>query len=163
MKNQVYRPNIGIILLNSEGKILLAERNGMPNTWQLPQGGIDDNETPLSALYREVKEEIGLSPESYNVLAVTPGWIHYQVPYWQELAKSNNKFRGQKQKWFLLEFTGQEVDINLDLYDEIEFINWQWVAYWYPLTVAIDFKLGAYRKALVELLPAYRQYMLRNN
>ncbi|MBP9721851.1 MAG: RNA pyrophosphohydrolase [Gammaproteobacteria bacterium] len=160
MKNQVYRPNIGIILLNKEGKILLAERNGMPNTWQLPQGGIDPNESPLQALYREVQEEIGLLPNLYNVLAVTSGWIYYQVPYWQELAKFNNKFRGQKQKWFLLEFLGQDNDINLQLDEEIEFINWQWASYWYPLTIAIDFKLGAYRQALMELLPVYRQYMI---
>ena len=139
--------------------MLLAERNGMPDTWQLPQGGIDQDETPLQTLYREVKEEIGLTPDLYNVLAVTAGWIYYQVPYWQELAKSNNKFRGQKQKWFLLEFLGKDADIKLDLYDEIEFSNWQWVSYWYPLTKAIDFKLGAYRKALLELLPAYTQYM----
>ncbi len=159
MKNQVYRPNIGIILLNRQGKVLLAERNGMPDTWQLPQGGIDNNETATEALYREVQEEIGLPPKSYNILAVTAGWIYYQVPYWQELAKSNNRFRGQKQKWFLLEFLGKDTDINLQLYEEIEFSNWQWVSYWYPLTKAIDFKLGAYRKALSELLPVYNQYM----
>lgn len=160
MKNQVYRPNIGIILLNQSGQVLLAERNGMPGTWQLPQGGIDHNETALQTLYREVKEEIGLNPESYNILAVTSGWIYYQVPYWQELAKVNNKFRGQKQKWFLLEFLGKDSDINLELYTEIEFSNWRWVSYWYPLTKAIDFKLAAYRRALVQLLPAYRQFML---
>jgi putative (di)nucleoside polyphosphate hydrolase len=160
MKNQVYRPNIGILLLNKSGKVLLAERNGMPDTWQLPQGGIDAEETPLETLYREVKEEIGLSLNHYNVLAVTAGWIYYQVPYWQELAKSNNRFRGQKQKWFLLEFLGDDSDISLDLSEDIEFSNWQWVSYWYPLTKAIDFKLAAYRKALLELLPAYRQYMI---
>lgn len=160
MKNQVYRPNIGIILLNQSGQVLLAERNGMPDTWQLPQGGIDHNETALQTLYRESQEEIGLSPDLYNVLAVTPGWIYYQVPYWQELAKVNNKFRGQKQKWFLLEFLGKDSDINLEAYKEIEFSNWEWVSYWYALSKAIDFKLGAYRKALVQLLPAYREFMI---
>lgn len=160
MKNQVYRPNIGIILLNKHGQVLLAERNGMPDTWQLPQGGIDAGETYLETLYREVKEEIGLTPNLYRVLAVTSGWIYYQVPYWQELAKTNNKFRGQKQKWFLLEFLGQDKDIHLDKYEEVEFSNWQWVSYWYALTKSIDFKLSAYRKALVELLPAYRQFMI---
>lgn len=160
MKNLVYRPNIGIILLNSAGNVLLAERNGMPGTWQLPQGGIDENETALQALYREVKEELGLDPDLYNVLAVTSGWIYYQVPYWQELARTRSRFRGQKQKWFLLEFLGADSDINLEQFDEIEFSNWNWVSYWYPLTKAIDFKLGAYRKALTQLLPAYRQYMI---
>lgn len=160
MKNKVYRPNIGVILLNKQGQILLAERQGMPDTWQLPQGGIDEGETPVESLFREVREEIGLSPEFYNILAVTPGWIYYQVPYWQELAKINNKFRGQKQKWFLLEFLGKDSDVNLTLYDEIEFTNWKWVSYWYPLTAAIDFKLSAYRRALVELLPIYRKFMI---
>lgn len=160
MKNQVYRPNIGIILLNSAGKILLAERNGMPGTWQLPQGGIDENETPLQALNREVLEELGIRPNLYNILAVTSGWIYYQVPYWQELAKMRNRFRGQKQKWFLLEFLGDDSDINLAQFEEIEFSDWTWVSYWYPLTKAIDFKLSAYRKALTQLLPAYREFMM---
>jgi putative (di)nucleoside polyphosphate hydrolase len=60
MKNKVYRPNIGVILLNKQGQILLAEREGMPDTWQLPQGGIDEGETPVESLFREVREEIGL-------------------------------------------------------------------------------------------------------
>lgn len=163
MNSLVYRPNVGIILLNKSGQVLLAERSGMPDTWQLPQGGIDDNESPLEALYRECKEEIGLVPSQYRVLAVTSGWIYYQVPYWQELAKMNNKFKGQKQKWFLLEFLGKDSDITLDLFDDVEFSNWQWVSYWYPLTKSIDFKLNSYRYALTQLLPAYRNFMIERH
>lgn len=160
MKNLSYRPNIGIILLNKEGNILLAERNGMPNIWQLPQGGIDEGETILDALYREIKEEIGINKDKFNIIATSPGWIYYKVPYWEELAKAKNRFRGQKQKWFLLEFLGDDADIKLDLYEEIEFSSWRWVSYWYPLTTTVDFKLDAYKAALGSLLPAYRNFMI---
>jgi putative (di)nucleoside polyphosphate hydrolase len=160
MKNLSYRPNIGIILLNKLGNILLAERSNMPGVWQLPQGGIDDGESTIVALAREIKEEIGLEEQSYNIIASTPSWIYYNVPYWEELLKTKNRFRGQKQKWFLLEFLGNDADIRLDVFSDVEFSNWQWVTYWYPLTVTADFKKQAYRSALATLLPAYRQFMI---
>ena len=95
-----FRPNVGIILVNALGQVLWARRIGQ-DAWQFPQGGIQGRETPEQAMFRELKEEIGLSPGDVKVLAVTRGWLRYRLPKRMIRRHSHPVCVGQKQKWFL--------------------------------------------------------------
>ncbi len=150
-----FRPNVGIILADDQGRLLWARRIGGQNAWQFPQGGIQRDESPEQALFRELNEEIGLSPEHVEVLAVTNGWLRYRLP--KKMVRSNQSpvCIGQKQKWFLLKLTAQDSDINIALGDPPEFDRWSWVSYWYPLANVVAFKREVYRKALKELVAAF--------
>ncbi|MGB8711506.1 MAG: RNA pyrophosphohydrolase, partial [Onishia taeanensis] len=96
-----FRPNVGIIIANHEGQLLWARRVGQ-NAWQFPQGGIQANETPQQALYRELEEEIGLTEADVELLACTRGWLRYRLPRRMIRTHSRPVCIGQKQKWFLL-------------------------------------------------------------
>jgi putative (di)nucleoside polyphosphate hydrolase len=145
-----YRPNVGIILANGRGQLLWAKRINQDG-WQFPQGGINRNESPEKALYRELREEIGLRPESVEVVACTKGWLRYRLP--QRLLRFDTKsgFVGQKQKWFLLKMLAEDRHVQIDATSKPEFDGWRWVSYWYPLGQVIDFKREVYRQALGEL------------
>jgi putative (di)nucleoside polyphosphate hydrolase len=147
-----YRPNVGIILCNTENKLLWARRIGQ-NAWQFPQGGIRRDETPKEALFRELWEEVGLGPEMVEVLAETPDWLRYRLP--RALMRLDEKpiCVGQKQVWFLLRFSGCEDDVKLDCGDKPEFDGWRWVDYWYPLKEVVAFKRDVYLRALNEFAP----------
>ena len=153
-----FRPNVGIILANRLGQLLWARRIGGQDAWQFPQGGIKDNEEPEHALFRELREEVGLKERDVNILGVTRGWLRYRLP--KKLVRANKSpvCIGQKQKWFLLEFVGKESRISLDEEGKPEFDHWQWVNYWYPLSKVVSFKRDVYRKALKELVPHYNKH-----
>lgn len=150
-----FRPNVGIILCNRDQKLFWGRRVGGVNSWQFPQGGIDYNESPQEAMYRELKEEIGLLPHHVNVLGKTASWLHYRLPPHLIRRKPANHplCIGQKQIWFLLELVGEESDIQLDIWDTPEFSGWKWVSYWYPIDKIIYFKRSVYNRALTELAP----------
>ena len=147
-----YRPNVGIILCNDFGQVLWARRIGQ-DAWQFPQGGINDGETPEQALYRELDEEIGLSPEDVEILAFTRGWLRYRLP--RRMVRYNSKpvCIGQKQKWYLLKLVSDDSRINVNNTDSPEFDGWQWTNYWFPLTQVVSFKRDVYRQAMKELAP----------
>jgi putative (di)nucleoside polyphosphate hydrolase len=147
-----YRPNVGIILCNTENKVLWARRIGQ-NAWQFPQGGIKHYETPKEALYRELWEEVGVSPQKVELLASTQGWLRYRLP--KALIRCDEKplCVGQKQQWFLLRFSGTEDDVRLDRGEKPEFDGWRWVDYWYPLKEVVAFKKDVYCQALNEFAP----------
>lgn len=147
-----YRPNVGIILTNPEGKLLWARRIHQ-NAWQFPQGGINPCETPEQAMYRELEEEIGLEAAHVEVLGATRDWMRYRLP--ERFIRRNQKplCIGQKQVWFMLRLLGKERHVRLDLGERPEFDNWRWVDYWYPLKNVVPFKRTVYRKALHELAP----------
>ncbi|MEB3767189.1 RNA pyrophosphohydrolase [Acinetobacter sp. MD2] len=147
-----FRPNVGIILANDNGQVLWAKRIGH-NAWQFPQGGIQYGETPEQALFRELKEEIGLSPEHVQIVAQTTGWLRYRLPNRYIRSGSEPVCIGQKQKWFLLRLIVPARHIQLDLSDPAEFDQWQWVSYWYPLGQVVSFKRDVYRRAMAELCP----------
>lgn len=152
-----FRPNVGIILANGDGRLLWTRRIGGQNAWQFPQGGIKQDETPEQALYRELAEEVGLSETQVKILGVTQGWLRYRLPK-KFIRAREPQCIGQKQKWFLLEVLCDDGAIALDKSDTPEFDAWQWVSYWYPIARVVSFKREVYRKALKELVPVYNRH-----
>jgi len=147
-----YRPNVGIILLRNDGRVFWARR-AFRDGWQFPQGGMNSDETPLEAMYRELREETGLEPAHVEVIGATPGWLKYRLP--RRFVRRNERPTciGQKQVWFLLRFLGEESQLRLDLTDEPEFDLWQWVDFWYPAAHVVPFKRDVYERALRYLAP----------
>ncbi|RMA80214.1 RNA pyrophosphohydrolase [Umboniibacter marinipuniceus] len=147
-----FRPNVGIIITNDSGQVLWAQRSGQ-TSWQFPQGGIDGDESPREALYRELYEEVGLREDDVEIIGETRGWLRYRLPH--RLIRHGQKplCIGQKQKWFLLRLTAPESAIDLRAYGKPEFDSWKWVSYWYPLRMVVNFKREVYRRAMDELLP----------
>ena len=147
-----YRPNVGIILCNSDGRLFWGKRIGQ-HSWQFPQGGIRRDESPEQAMFRELAEEVGLRPEHVQVIGCTKGWLRYRLP--KRLIRHGNQPTciGQKQVWFLLRMVGGEDVVCLDASERPEFDHWQWVDYWYPLRAVVPFKRHVYWRALHELAP----------
>ena len=147
-----YRPNVGIILCNADGRLFWAKRIGQ-HSWQFPQGGIRRDESPEQAMFRELAEEVGLRPEHVQVIGCTRGWLRYRLP--KRLIRWGNQPTciGQKQVWFLLRMLGGEDAVCLDSSEHPEFDHWQWVDYWYPLRAVVPFKRHVYWRALCELAP----------
>ena len=160
LDEQGYRPNVGIILLHARtpGRVLWARRIRQ-KSWQFPQGGLNSGDTALSALYRELREEVGLMPFDVEVLAATRSWFKYRLPE-SLLPRTGSTYVGQKQKWFLLKLLAPESKINLRSTLSPEFDAWRWVDYWYPLNQVIAFKRHVYRKALEKFYPVLKQEKL---
>ena len=145
-----YRPNVGIVILNDNKKVLWAKRVA-EDAWQFPQGGINEGESHEVAMYRELMEEVGLGQDHVEIVGKTKNWLRYDVPsHWLRGDGSNN-YKGQKQIWFLLKFIGKDSDILLTNSKKPEFDSWRWDNYWSPLSQVIDFKREVYEKALTEL------------
>ena len=154
MKEEGYRLNVGIMVANSVGELLLCKRKGM-NSWQFPQGGIDKNEDPFRAAKRELFEEVGISSKYVELIKSSNDWYKYDVPKKsRRRILVNKKFKGQKQKWFLFKLK-ENTKISFENDPDNEFENFKWVSYWYPLAVIVSFKEDVYRKALNELKYAY--------
>ena len=145
-----YRENVGIVICNDQRKVLWARRTG-EEAWQFPQGGINNGESAEEAMYRELKEEVGLDPHNVEILARTKGWLKYDVPKSWIRRDCRDRYRGQKQIWFLLRFTGKDSDVFLKNTEKPEFDDWKWAGFWSPIDQIIDFKKAVYEKALKEL------------
>ncbi|MDR2014871.1 MAG: RNA pyrophosphohydrolase [Azoarcus sp.] len=145
-----YRPNVGIILVNTRNEVFWGKRI-REHSWQFPQGGIKQGETPEQAMYRELQEEIGLRPEHVKILGRTRDWLRYDVPKHWVKREWRNTYRGQKQIWFLLRLVGHDTDVCLRSSTHPEFDAWRWNDYWVPLDAVIEFKRGVYQLALTEL------------
>ena len=143
-----YRRCAGIMLLNARNEVFVARRRDMPSAaWQMPQGGIDDGETPAEAALRELREEIGT--DRAEIIAESLRWFSYDLP--AELADRlwGGRYRGQTQKWFALRFTGGDADIDLETH-EPEFIEWKWIAPEMLPEVIVPFKRRLYAELLLE-------------
>ncbi len=145
-----FRPNVGIIITNASGNVLWARRIGGQNAWQFPQGGIKESETAEQALYRELKEEVGLNPSQVTLLSATRGWLRYRLPP-RFVRQQSPVCIGQKQKWFLLRLDACDTAIDLGQSCTPEFDHWRWSSYWYPVNNVVSFKRDVYRRALKEL------------
>ena len=153
-----FRPNVGIILCNGEGKLFWAKRIGQ-DAWQFPQGGIKSTETLEQALFRELNEEVGLGRDDVEILHQTSGWLRYRLPKNFIRQHGGRVWIGQKQKWFLLALQSDDNSVHLNRSCEPEFDDWCWVNYWHPVRQVINFKRNVYRKALTELESALNSYV----
>ena len=145
-----FRANVGIILADSDGKLMLAGRVGSKG-WQFPQGGVLVGEEPEEAMYRELREEVGLNPADVELLGVTPDWLRYRLP--DKFIRRNSKplCIGQKQRWFMLRLLASADNVRFDLCEQPEFDRIRWVEYWRPVNEVIYFKRRVYARALHEL------------
>ena len=124
MSDLPYRPCVGIMLVNKSGKVFAGKRiDQTVEGWQMPQGGIDKGESPRQAALRELLEEAGT--DKAEIIAELPDWLTYDLPEHLIGVAFHGKFRGQKQKWFLMRFTGEDNDIDLYAH-EPEFSDWKW-------------------------------------
>jgi putative (di)nucleoside polyphosphate hydrolase len=144
-----YRPGIGVMLLNNCSKVFVGRRIDMPvmPAWQMPQGGIDPGETPRQAALRELKEEIGT--DKAEILGESQIWLKYDLPAELVGGLWSGRYRGQRQKWFLMRFTGGDGDINLAT-EHPEFDAWQWVAPDQLPQLIVPFKRQLYSDILAE-------------
>ena len=147
-----FRANVGIILCDARGLVLVGGRVGQ-DAWQFPQGGIRHSESPEQAMYRELREEIGLDADDVAVLGSTADWLRYRLPEQYVRRRMRPLCIGQKQRWFLLRLLSAESRLQLDTTTTPEFDRWRWVDYWQPLSEVIYFKREVYRLALEELGP----------
>ena len=148
--NEGYRPNVGIIICNNKKKVLWAKRAD-EDAWQFPQGGINEGESPKEAMYRELMEEVGLGAEHVEIIARTKEWLRYDVPKNWIRRDWRDRYKGQKQIWFLLRLIGDDSNVFLKNTKKPEFDAWRWDDFWSPLDQIIDFKRDVYEQALNEL------------
>ena len=143
------RIGVGAIVLNNENKILVGKRADNPiDKWQMPQGGVDKGENFISAMRRELKEETSI--QNIKILKQIDQWFEYELPKNLLGIIWKGKFRGQKQKWFVVRFVGNESEINLKT-KHPEFIEWKWIKVDDLTKVIVDFKKDVYKKLAVEL------------
>ena len=140
---------VGIMVLNDDGRVLVAQRSDRTSdAWQMPQGGIDAGETPRQAALRELEEEIGTA--NVVIIGETPGWLDYELPPDLVGRVWRGRYRGQKQKWFAVRFLGDDSEINLDRGAHTEFDHWRWLEPALLPEVIVPFKKAVYEALLVE-------------
>ena len=138
------RSGVGIIVLNKDNKVFVAKRIDNPkNFWQMPQGGVDEGEDFLQAAYRELEEETSI--KNVKLIKELDGTITYELPDRLLGIIWKGKYRGQKQKWFLMRFTGEEQEINIKTKNP-EFLDWKWINHDQITEVVVDFKLNVYKE-----------------
>lgn len=148
MSDLPYRPNVGAVLFNRAGLVFVARRADLPNAegpaggWQLPQGGVDPDEDPATAVLRELAEEIGTAHA--EILGEHPEWLTYDLPAHLVGVAFGGRYRGQRQRWFALRFLGEDHEIRLDLDPHPEFDAWRWAPLADLPALAVGFKRRIY-------------------
>ncbi len=146
-----YRRNVGVMLVNAEGKVFVGQRKDRDQAaWQMPQGGIDDGEKPKDAALRELWEETGVSPELVTIEAKTEDWIAYDLPHDVVPNIWKGRYKGQEQKWFLFRFNGTDDQVNINT-DHPEFSRWKWIDPSELVDAIVPFKRAVYEQVLAEL------------
>ena len=152
MKNHNELPlrlGVGIVLLNQKNEIFVGRRIDNPkNSWQMPQGGVDQNEDFLQAAKRELVEETGI--KSIRLIKELDGWFKYDLPEYLLGKLWEGKYKGQKQKWFVMKFLGKSNEINVKTKNP-EFLDWKWINFSKLPEVAVHFKVDIYKKIKEEL------------
>lgn len=161
-----YRPCVGVMLVNAQGRVFVGQRidsratgqhgqasNGEGDAWQMPQGGIDEGEELRPAALRELYEETGVTADLVQILAESKEEFFYDLP--PELLGRlwKGRYRGQRQKWLLLRFTGDDAHVNLNAHDPAEFADWKWVEPEVLPDLIVPFKRRVYRQVLDEFRP----------
>lgn len=151
-----YRPCVGIVLINRDGLVFAGQRiDSAAPAWQMPQGGIDAGETPRQAALRELEEEIGVPPARVEILAETPDWLRYDLPADIVPRIWGGRFRGQKQRWFLMRFLGDDAEIDIEGRAHPEFSRWRWIDAPRMLAEIVPFKRAAYE----QIIHAFRPWL----
>ena len=150
-----YRPCVGVMLINADGLIWAGQRIDAPagvTAWQMPQGGIDAGEKPRDAAFRELWEETGIDKDMVTLVDKTEDWITYDLPP-ELLGKVwKGKYRGQKQKWFLMRFDGPEDAIRIDS-EHPEFSQWKWIGATEMIAAIVPFKRAVYEQVVAAFRP----------
>jgi putative (di)nucleoside polyphosphate hydrolase len=148
-----YRPCVGLMLVNRRGAVFVGNRIDTPGDhWQMPQGGVDEGETPQEAALRELGEEVGLAPDLVEVLAESRDWHAYDLPAGLSRRVWKGRYRGQTQKWFALRFLGEDSDIDLTAHTP-EFSAWQWASLDRLPDLIVPFKRDIYLQVVEEFRP----------
>lgn len=148
-----YRPCVGVCLINENGLIFVGEREDFPNAWQMPQGGMDDGEDVITAAFRELAEETGVTKEHASIIHIMDQKIRYDLPAPLQKKFWGGKFAGQEQTWVAMKFNGSDADINLNAHEPIEFIRWKWVQIETLPDLIVPFKRDIYIQVATTFKP----------
>ena len=138
-----FRAGVGGVIVDQRGRVLAFQRSAIPGAWQLPQGGIEDDEEPIDALWRELREETGLTDDNVELVGEVPEWLGYLLPVGDQSEKTG---RGQVHKWFVLRARNERLPVRFDTTMEVEFSAWRWLTFPELIENAVSFRRAVYRR-----------------
>ena len=148
--NHLYRSGVGVVLINQNKKIFVGKRiDNQSDSWQMPQGGIDVGEDEDVAMFRELQEETGISSQFVKIIKKSDNYFYYDLPYKLQKKFWGGKYLGQRQRWYLLEFLGDDLNINITT-QEPEFSEWKWVGKVDLINLIVNFKRELYQQIISE-------------
>lgn len=146
----VYRTGVGIMLLNKDNDVFVGKRiDEVVEAWQMPQGGVDYQETPIQASLRELNEETGVVSDDVSLIYETQKWYKYELPIHLQQMLWRGMYVGQKQKWFVFRYLGKDEDINIQTAHP-EFVSWKWIKFDQLSDIIVPFKKNMYQAIMKE-------------